>query len=197
MDKLHIILYSSKENLEYTFISSNEEMLLEIKHVLMCKCSFDFSNSSWVRVINDEQTLHQLKALEEKYENQLIAIRKLYGFASKLDKGECFYCLFADNCSIAERKTALECLQTKIDNWRVIHNHEYELQKQLDYLFEYHSYGFDGLKIYVGDKNHPVCRFCDETDKKRFSDKAHAIGESLGNKTLFCYEECNKCNHIE
>lgn len=195
MDKLHVFLYSSKGNLEYKFISSNEEMLLEIKHVLMCKCSFDFSNSSWVRVINDEQTLLQLKALEEKYENQLIAIRKLYGFASKLNKGDFFYCLFADNCTIAERKTAIECIQVKDNNWKVIHNHVYELQKKLDCFFEYHSYGFDGLKVYVGNRDYPVCRFCEETDKKEFSDKAHAIGESLGNKTLFCYEECNKCNH--
>lgn len=195
MDKLHIFLYSSKGNLEYTFISSNEEMLLEIKHVLMYKCSFDFSNSSWIRIINDEQTLLQFKALEEKYENQLIAIRKLSGFASKLDKGDFFYCLFADNCTIAERKTAIECIQVKDKNWKEIHNHVYELQKKLDCLFEYHSYGFDGLKVYVGNREYPVCRFCEETDKKKFSDKAHAIGESLGNKTLFCYEECNKCNH--
>ena len=195
MDRLHIYLYSSKKNLDYTFISSNKEMLHEIQKVLMCNCSFDFSNSSWVRIINNEQTLLQLKTLEEKYENQLMAIRKLYGFANKLVKGDVFYCLFADNCSIAERKTAIECLQIKNDNWRVIHNHVYGFQKQLDYLFEYHSYGFDGLKIYVGDRNHPVCRFCDETEKKNFSNKAHAIGESLGNKTLFCYEECNKCNH--
>ena len=195
MGKLHIYLYSSKENLEYTFISANEEILLEIKQVLMCKCSFDFSNSSWVRIINNEQTLLQLKTLEEKYEKQLIAIRKLYGFANKLAKGDVFYCLFADNCSIAERKTAIECLQLKNDNWKVIHNRVYGFQKQLAYLFEYHSYGFDGLKISVGDKNYPVCRFCGETEKKNFSDKAHAIGESLGNKILFCYEECNKCNH--
>lgn len=195
MDKLHIFLYSSKENIEYTFKSSNTEMLLEIKHVLMCKCSFDFSNSKWVRIINDEKTLLQLKALEEKYENQLIAIRKLYGFANKLGKGDIFYCLFADNCRIPERKTAIECLQTKSDNWRVIHDHMYENQKRLDYLFEYHSYGFDGLKVSVGDKTHPVCRFCNETDKNKISDKAHAIGESIGNKVLFCYEECNNCNH--
>lgn len=52
MDKLHLLLYSSKENLEYTFISSDEDMLQEMHSVLMSKCSFDFSNSSWVRIIN-------------------------------------------------------------------------------------------------------------------------------------------------
>lgn len=197
MDKLHLLLYSSKENLEYTFISSDEDMLQEMHRVLMSKCSFDFSNSSWVRIINDDRTLSEIKRLQDKYEEQLIAVRKLFGFVSKLEKGEAFYCLFADNCGIAERKTAIECIQGDYDVnlWKAVHNHIYEQQKKLEALFEYHSFGFDGMKTYVGEKHHRVCRFCGETNQKKFSDRAHAIGDSLGNKKLFCYEECDTCNH--
>ena len=197
MDKLHLLLYSSKENLEYTFISSDEDMLQEMHSVLMSKCSFDFSNSSWVRIINDDRTLSEIKRLQDKYEEQLIAVRKLFGFVSKLKKGEAFYCLFADNCGIAERKTAIECVQGDYIGklWKAVHNHIYEQQKKLEALFEYHSYGFDGMKTYVGEKHHRVCRFCGETNQKKFSDRAHAIGDSLGNKKLFCYEECDTCNH--
>ena len=85
MDKLHLLLYSSKENLEYTFISSDEDMLQEMHSVLMSKCSFDFSNSSWVRIINDDRTLSEIKRLQDKYEEQLIAVRKLFGFVNKLE----------------------------------------------------------------------------------------------------------------
>ncbi len=197
MDKLHLLLYSSKENLEYTFISSNKDMLQDIHNVLMSKCSFDFSNSSWVRIINDDRTLSEIKRLQDKYEEQLIAVRKLFGFVSKLGKGEVFYCLFADNCGIAERKTAIECVQGDYSGklWKAVHNHIYEQQKKLEALFEYHSYGFDGIKTHVGEKHHRVCRFCGETDPKKFCDRAHAIGDSLGNKKLFCHEECDTCNH--
>lgn len=40
------------------------------------------------------------------------------------------------------------------------------------------------------------CRFCGESyPKVKFKDKnAHAIPDSLGNKLLFCYDECMTCN---
>ncbi len=197
MDRLHIYLYSSKENLEYTFISSDEVMLQDIQTVLTEKCSFDFSNSSWVRIINDEHTFLKIEQLKEKYEKTFKPIWKLFGFVTKLEKGEAFYCLFADICGMAERKTAIEFIQRGSDknNWKAFHNYVYERQKYLDTLFEYHSFGFDGITIYVGENEHRVCRFCGETNPKKFRDRAHAIGESLGNKKLFCNEECDTCNH--
>jgi len=197
MDRLHIYLYSSKESLEYTFISSNEAMLQEIQSTLMKKCSFDFSNSSWVRIINDERTFLEIERLKRKYEKTFKPIWKLFGFVSKLEKEEAFYCLFANNCGIAERKTAIACVQSSCNknNWKAFHNYVYERQKYLSTLFEYHSFGFDGITIYIGEKEHRVCRFCGETNPKKFKDRAHAIGESLGNKKLFCNEECDTCNH--
>ena len=38
------------------------------------------------------------------------------------------------------------------------------------------------------------CRFCPNTVDNKFTKKAHAISESLGNKHLFCNEECDDCN---
>lgn len=45
------------------------------------------------------------------------------------------------------------------------------------------------------DKSKRKCRFCGCTDPGKYKDVAHAIQDSLGNKLLVCYEECDYCNH--
>lgn len=52
-------------------------------------------------------------------------------------------------------------------------------------------------EVCIGDESDKrVCRFCGKTmaDGARFTKKAHAISEALGNKTLLCSEECDCCN---
>ena len=46
------------------------------------------------------------------------------------------------------------------------------------------------------DSKERVCRFCGMSivDGATFNHKSHAIPEALGNKTLFCNEECDSCN---
>lgn len=64
--------------------------------------------------------------------------------------------------------------------------------------YDYRAYGFDDIKVYVGEPNKSkrVCRFCNATGIENFTeDSAHAIPDSLGNKLLFCNEECKTCNH--
>ena len=79
--------------------------------------------------------------------------------------------------------------------------------------YDYYSFGFDGIKHYEGepDKSNRECRFCHGVAKEnpqssalqsegrsivRFGDKnnAHAISDAIGNKLLFCLEECVDCN---
>ena len=51
-------------------------------------------------------------------------------------------------------------------------------------------------KIFLGDKQHRVCRFCGRgKSSTRFKRDAHVIPESFGNKRLFSYYECDDCNH--
>ena len=55
-----------------------------------------------------------------------------------------------------------------------------------------------GLEEYRAgdDSDNRVCRFCGKTKAEgiTFEKEAHAISEALGNKTLFCNEECDCCN---
>ena len=63
-------------------------------------------------------------------------------------------------------------------------------------LFETYSYGWSEDDVHIGNSNPGMrrCRFCPNTVDNKFTKKAHAISESLGNKHLFCNEECDDCN---
>lgn len=45
------------------------------------------------------------------------------------------------------------------------------------------------------DKKKRICRFCKRSyPEVKFSHKAHAISEALGNSSVFCNEGCDECN---
>src|SRR5260221_3955200 len=51
--------------------------------------------------------------------------------------------------------------------------------------------------IFWGEKNNRVCRFCKrESSSTTFKSDAHLIPEMMGNKLLFSFYECDKCNSI-
>ena len=68
-----------------------------------------------------------------------------------------------------------------------------------DFLAKYdvHSFQSQSRKMNIGEvvKTKRICRFCNnQREIVTFKNKAHAISESLGNKTIILNEECDKCN---
>ena len=54
-----------------------------------------------------------------------------------------------------------------------------------------------GLRMILGDRESQVCRFCGRSKPAvSFRHEAHAIPESLGNKSLFTNYECDSCNQF-
>lgn len=75
--------------------------------------------------------------------------------------------------------------------------------KQLDYFdsnYEFISSHLslqEGTKVYIGNKNDKVCRYCKKSESDvKFKMVAHAIPEFTGNKSLVAYDECDTCNEI-
>lgn len=61
-------------------------------------------------------------------------------------------------------------------------------------ILETPHFGIDAPKIKLGDKNQP-CRFCGKkAPDVQFKTVAHAIPESLGNKSVILLNECDSCN---
>lgn len=55
----------------------------------------------------------------------------------------------------------------------------------------------DNRKVFVGEKKNRVCRFCLKGEKETtFKKLAHVIPEFMGNKVLFSYFECDRCNDL-
>lgn len=54
-----------------------------------------------------------------------------------------------------------------------------------------------GKRIFIGEKSDRICRFCRRNSTStKFRNDAHLIPEFMGNKSLFCYFECDECNAI-
>ena len=50
---------------------------------------------------------------------------------------------------------------------------------------------------FLGSPKNRICRFCHRSEPEvSFNDDAHAFPESIGNKALASYYECDKCNHL-
>jgi HNH endonuclease len=49
-------------------------------------------------------------------------------------------------------------------------------------------------KRFIGEKNPRCCRFCGTTDSAHFKKVSHTLPEAIGNKCLFSWDECDKCN---
>lgn len=71
----------------------------------------------------------------------------------------------------------------------------------LDFMekYEYCSVGREP-HTFIGHKNKSerICRWCGRTlaDGATFNKKGHAISESLGNKNIILYDECDACNGL-
>jgi hypothetical protein len=62
-------------------------------------------------------------------------------------------------------------------------------------LFQYVDDGKNNLCVGEPERQKRICRFCGKgMPDVSFSERAHAIPEAIGNKHLFCNEECDNCN---
>lgn len=199
MSELKIILYSSQKSQRIIYQDNDGIMTSEIEQTYLRKCEIEHCNTAWARIIVSDKTRCALKELEQKYDTVTGKhIRKLYGFISTLSDGEVFYYLNEDKSSVVERRTAYDCVRMQHPGFRPVHNVAFHHYNMLDICFQYLSYGYDGIEEWIGEEviDKRVCRFCGKSYPEVNFDKiAHAVQDALGNKLLFCYEECDTCNH--
>lgn len=195
MSTLKIILYSSKKSQRIVYQDNDGIMTSEIEETFLRRCEVVHCNSAWARIIVSDTTRESLKYLEQKYSVETGRhIRKLYGFISKLPDGEVFSYLNEDKASVVKRRTAYDCAKFQ----HLAFNDVFKYYSSLDSGFQYLSYGYDGIEEWIGenDVNKRICRFCGKSfPEVTFYSDAHAVPDALGNKILFCYEECDACNH--
>ena len=146
-----------------------------------------------------------IKVIYDNYHSQLPQLMQLVKYLEKFEEGEMFYYFDGERTPIVERLTAIRCLPYFPQRGfvTVIHNKFFHYYSMMGFMFKHFSFGFDDIECKVGeeDKKKRCCRFCNSTGKSNFRHIAHAIPEALGNKLLFCNEECDSCNrnlaHVE
>lgn len=202
MSSINILLYSVKGTLRLSYNDSDGKMTTEIERTFMRRCNIKHMNSAWAFIEVCPQTRCAVEELTQKFDEFTgRRIRKLKGFIDKLQDNDHFYFFNEMKASVVERRTAIDCIKVMKEGGRpfpMIHNKAFEHYSKLNILFEFHSYGYDGIELWAGheNENNRVCRFCGKSNPDvTFNQKAHAIQEALGNKLLFCFDECDACNH--
>jgi hypothetical protein len=137
----------------------------------------------------------------DKYKDTSPRINRLRTFIQELKESTYFYML-PDISDLSQRDhfMVLSELISHIKGQENQANIEEKIKDTFSTLFD--KYTLDGasserkVKIGEGLKSNRVCRFCDNTraNKTTFKQEAHAISESLGNKTIILNEECDACN---
>lgn len=140
----------------------------------------------------------KVDAFIEQYKDVNIKVFQLRTYFQKLTEGENFM-IWAGNSLTSEERTELYNYLTALEEGK-----DYEtISKQMTDLFgdlkkSYSIVAFDGnTKRPIGepDKSKRVCRFCENKRQPlTFKNVAHAISESLGNKKIILYDECDGCN---
>ena len=202
MPTLKVLLYSTLDTQRYVYKDTDGVLTVDIDSTLRNKCKVRSLRNYGALIEVCPETREALQELENKYDiTTHFHIRKLKAFISKLPDGQYFYYFDEQRTSVVERKTAIYCINAMKAglHWaECLHNIAFEYYSMMDIHFTYLSYGYDGISQCIGedDKSKRVCRFCgQQMPEVTFDKEAHAIQDALGNKLLFCYEECDTCNH--
>ncbi len=203
MKELVLYLYSIRKRDKISLLSDDnlsEDVLDNIWSTITRGCGTDSLRNGGVRLLNNDKTRNTFNDLVTKYAlSTNNRIRRLTGLLKEMTENEAFYIFEEKLSSLVERRTAIDVLNYAPDGkgYIAIHNDRFHHYTVLSNTFTLLSYGFDGLPVFVGEREKAKrkCRFCGCVDPAKFNDVAHAIPEALGNKSLVCYEECDDCNH--
>jgi len=130
-----------------------------------------------------------------KYQARIPQLNAVAAFFRKLNFNDKFFFIPNKELEIADTLEIHDVLRASSEGI------EYdELPVKLIDLFgdliqKYHIGTVGSHRVSIGEKNDRLCRFCNnQRNPTTFKNKAHAISEALGNKTVILLEECDKCN---
>ena len=170
------------------------------------KGTFDFLSLKAVQMTDN--ILKGVAKLRESYlsstdDRHKKTISDLYNHLLTVNNGEWFL-LFRmtfhhPNLNTAERMKLFHHLQAfnlgiPLDEAEKVYQSKYS---QLFDNYDFFQFTDDGRNnIFIGEENKQkrICRFCGKGSPEVSWNKAHAIPEGLGNKHIYCYEECKSCN---
>jgi hypothetical protein len=132
-----------------------------------------------------------------KYKVKLPQLNAVLAFFKKIKYGERFIFLPNIEMELAERMRVRDYLRA-LNEGKEYHELPDKEEDLFGELMNKYNIGVVGVKrLLIGEKEKSkrICRFCQNTSKPTtFNNKAHAISEALGNKTVVLLDECDMCN---
>ena len=206
MTEFSIMLFSLKANpiLEFKSNEMIDDVIMEFINIFECTVNSEIFQ---IQIKSLQQNTSELKnninIFIDKYKSTAPTINKLNSFLNKLDKNEYFYLLpnvkkLSNEQIISISNELLSHNDTSI-NLENLQSQYQEIFKCIFLNYEIKAISSDKkIKIGEGLKEKRICRFCGgvkgDDRKTTYTQEAHAISESLGNKTIILNEECDACN---
>ncbi len=188
-------LYSRRENVLLDFASDNAEFMAALRGLINGLPKVEGANIQAL-LRNDAALRERLVAFEAAYEGVCPKVKRIMAYVQRLGVGELFF--YVDgNAPLINRLCCVAAVKVFPDMAKRQQVCDAVLLQygKLFTKFRSYGFGFDGVRVSVGDNYHYPCRFCEkDRTMTSFRKEAHAIPDALGNHLLFCNEECGKCN---
>lgn len=196
-----IFLDASKD----LYITADEKIILAVITEFAVALAVDIDFSQHVIKLscyrkNDEQFRKNIDTLVSIFKSQVPQVQQLPKFFKDQTDGEYFFIGYnfdLNEDEILKVNASLEFL----NSGRPYQQTMDEINRVFGSVRQaYKIYAFYGAskKHFYGEKDKVkrVCRFCHGTQATgaKFTMDAHTISESIGNKLIFSYEECDICN---
>ncbi|WP_303315193.1 hypothetical protein Q4Q34_16055 [Flavivirga abyssicola] len=144
-----------------------------------------------------EENKKELNHFIDKYKLRLPRLNSVSAFLRKLKPNEYFVFLPNMNLEQIEILKLNEYIKTISAGKKYVNPSDELLDLYESFLKKYqlNTVGKNRVAIGEKDKQKRICRFClNKSNPTTFNNKAHAISEALGNKTIILFDECDKCN---
>lgn len=194
-----LLLFSLSKNERIDLLCLPDDAFDRVLEVLslpgMCKEGNAFSG----KYVKDDAKAIVFDELLCEIASQYPRINRLIAYIRRLADGEVFRIVSEDAPTMNKQLAVFKIngLALGLDERRV-HNDYLIRWGLLSTGYRHYAFGYDGIFTVVGegDKQKRVCRFCGKkVPDVTYKSVAHAISEGLGNKDLFCNEECYDCNN--
>lgn len=195
----HKVIIEQENDLTYSFYSN---LLLAFSDVDYEK---RIINISCLHQMND--TLRSnLQQLFQEFEKANIQVRRINSWFNEIQNDEHFYIFPETEFSVDNIMYIFGCIDL-LNNGIPYEKLEEEMEKHFasqrilfsDIWNTYDIYAYSPQKKYVygnKEKAKRICKYCGKSisEGATFNNEAHAIPESLGNKTIISADECDSCN---
>ncbi|WP_028973934.1 HNH endonuclease [Spirochaeta cellobiosiphila] len=207
MDKLNLYIFTEDVTPIITFTIDNNSFVFLAKFASIFDIDLRTNHEIVPIIINDIRKKELLKMLQEASNYYGKRILKIYSLLSDIEDDKKFsFAVTSDEFEeelIDNIQIQLKFMNMDLEGIELIDAIEnyIKLKDEIDtkFLSKYNMIHYDGsktVKIGEQDKKKRVCRFCGKSivKGKSFNSIAHVIPESLGNKKIFCHDECDQCN---